>query len=165
MPWSLFSVHPRILMDLPRPPRLIPRSPWNFYQFLSSNVPRSSFLKFPEDPDDSSSLFLYRIFIVFLWDCLSYLSFFSLSRSLFLSTVPSSLIFFLHLRSSSCHRPSLYYCSSMLSFFTDLFSCGLFLSSYSSLASFFFLRQPGDLQQFLRATSSLYAPVEDSDER
>lgn len=164
MPWSLFSVHPRILMDLPRPPRLIPRSPWNFYQFLSSNVPRSSFLKFPEDPDDSSSLFLHRIFIVFLWDCLPYSSF------------SFSLLFFpqfLHLLFSSSiyDRPPatglvFITASSMPSFFADLFvSCGFSLSSHSSLASFFFLRQPGDLQRFLRATSSLYAPVEDSNER
>lgn len=48
----------RVLMDLSRPRLLISRSPWNFYQFLSSDVPRSSFLKFPEDPGDSSSLFL-----------------------------------------------------------------------------------------------------------
>lgn len=69
-------------MDLPRPPRLIPRSPWNFYQFLSSDVPRSSFLKFPEDPDDSSSLFLHHTFIVFLRDCLPYSSL-SSSRSFY----------------------------------------------------------------------------------
>lgn len=94
-------------MDLPRPPRLIPRSPWNFYQFLSSDVPRSfSLLKFPKDPDDSSSLFLHRTFIVFLRDCLPYPSL-SFSRTPF--TVPSSLIFFLHPRSSSCHPPGLYY--------------------------------------------------------
>lgn len=108
MPRSLFSVHPRILMDLPRPPpRLIPRSPWNFYQFLSSDVPRSSFLKFPEDPDDSSSLFLHRIFIVFLRDCLPYSSLF-FSPPPFL--LPPSLIFFLRPRSFSCHPPGLYYC-------------------------------------------------------
>lgn len=38
---------PRVLMDLSRPRLLISRSPWNFYQFLSSDVPHSSFLKFP----------------------------------------------------------------------------------------------------------------------
>lgn len=84
-------------MDLPRPPRLIPRSPWNFYQFLSSDVPRSSFLKFPEDPDDSSSLFLHRTFIVFLRDCLPYSSL-SFSRSFHSSFIsyflpPSAIVF------------------------------------------------------------------------
>lgn len=68
---SLFlarSLVHRVLMDLSRPRLLISRSPWNFYQFLSSDVPRSSFLKFPEDPGDSSSLFLRCTLIVFLWD-------------------------------------------------------------------------------------------------
>lgn len=128
MPRSLFSVHPRILMDLPRPPpRLIPRSPWNFYQFLSSDVPRSSFLKFPEDPDDSSSLFLHRIFIVFLRDCLPY-------SSLFLSPPPRS--YFLHLLFSSSVRDRspatrlvFITASSMPGFSADLFvSRGLSLS-------------------------------------
>lgn len=87
--------------------RLIPRSPWNFYQFLSSNVLRSSFLKFPEDPDDPSSLFLYRTFIVFLRDCLPYSS---LSLSFSCSFHRSFISYFLPPRSPSCHPPGLYYC-------------------------------------------------------
>lgn len=166
MPRSLFSVHPRILMDLPRPPpRLIPRSPWNFYQFLSSDVPRSSFLKFPEDPDDSSSLFLHRIFIVFLRDCLPYSSlFFSpppvLTSSISYFLPPSAIVLLppawsLLLPPPCPVSPRIY--SSLVA------SLCPFASSLAS--SFFPLRQPGDLQRFPRATSSLYAPVEDPDER
>lgn len=89
----LTLVHPPVLMDLPWPFLLISRSPWNFYQFLSSNVPRSSFLKLPEDPDKiplpySSPSYS---FIVFLRNCLPYsFLFFTSFRSSRISYFPLS---------------------------------------------------------------------------
>lgn len=58
---------PRVLMDLSRPRLLISRSPWNFYQFLSSDVPRFIFPKIPRGSRRffflTSSLYSYCLFM------------------------------------------------------------------------------------------------------
>lgn len=71
-------------MDPPWPPLLISRSPWNFYQFLSSDVSRSSFLKLPEEIPTRFFflIFLHRILLLSLRNCLPYSFLFSLLSGL-----------------------------------------------------------------------------------
>lgn len=135
-------------------------------EFLPISVLRRSTLIFPKIPRGSRRFFflisppyLYCVFtrlstVFFFFVLLRSLSFFS--QFLF---SPSAIVllppaWFLLLPPPCPVSPRIY--SSLMTS----------LSSRSSLASSFFPRQPGDLRRFLRrATSSLYAPVEDPDER
>lgn len=121
-------------MDLPRPLRLIPRSPWNFYQFLSSDVPRSSFLKFP----GGSRRFLFLTSPPYLYCVFTRLStvfFFFLSPVLF-----TVLIFTVRDRPPTT-RPTFIAASSMPGFSADLF-VSHDLSILSLFSRIFFLPSP-----------------------
>lgn len=127
-------------MDPPWPPLLISRSPWNFYQFLSSDVSRSSFLKLPEDP---GRFFFLTVFLIVFFYCLSTeLSTVSFSLFHFVRSFRSSLISYFPL--SSAHTFSYISTSSLLtirlrSLILLSFFANLFLSRSSSVISFYSL--------------------------
>lgn len=115
-------------MDPPWPPLLISRSPWNFYQFLSSDVSRSPFLKLPEDPD--------KILLPYT----------SSSHSFIVSLPKLSTVFFSLFHFVRSFRSSLSLSSTAILlplyplFFLSL--CGLSSFSFSSRIYFFLVVSP-----------------------
>lgn len=164
MPRSLFSVHPRILMDLPRPPP--PSHSAVSVEFLPIFVLQRSTLIFPKIPRGSRRFF-FLISPPYLYCVFTRLS--TIFFSLFLPPVLTSSISYFLPPSAIVLLPPAWSlllpppCPVSPRIYSSLVAslCPL----VSSLASSFFPRQPGDLQRFPRATSSLYAPVEDPDER
>lgn len=143
-------------MDLSRPLRLIPRSPWNFYQFLSSDVPRSSFLKFPR----ASRRFFFLTSPPYL-----YCVFTRLSTVFFSFFLPFSSFISYFLRPPTA-RLAFITASPMPGFFADLFvSHDLSILSLFSRIFFLPLANPVISGDFSERPPPSTPPSEDPDER
>lgn len=161
MPRSLFSVHPRILMDLPRPPPSPPSHSAVSVEFLPIFVLRRSTLIFPKIPRGSRRFF-FLISPPYLYCVFTRLS--TIFFSLFLPPPPvltSSISYFLPPSAIVLLPPAWSLllpppCPVSPRIYSSLVAS--LCPFASSLASSFFPRQPGDLRRFPRATSPPSTP-------